>query len=116
MQEHIFSSGGPDIRQFYFCEGDDGERRPLLRSRYTAHSKMSLGKSELESPAASFTKKEPGALESEVTSLKAGQAFESTGLEEYYKPIASYEGIHRFDPDFKWEPEEERKIVRTVRL
>ncbi|KAF7631384.1 permease of the major facilitator superfamily [Aspergillus flavus] len=31
-----------------------------------------------------------------------------------YRPIDSYEGIHRWDPDFEWTEEEERKIVRKI--
>lgn len=46
---------------------------------------------------------------------KPGATFISTGIdEEYYKPIAKYEGIHRYDPEFEWEPQEERKVVRKV--
>jgi hypothetical protein len=42
--------------------------------------------------------------------------FETEDTKEIYKPIEGYEGSHRFDPSFKWEPEEERKLVRTVSL
>lgn len=46
---------------------------------------------------------------------KSGTTFISDGIDdEFYKPIASYEGIHRWDPDFEWEPEEEKKVVRKV--
>lgn len=45
-----------------------------------------------------------------------GVTFDSAGLKaRQYRPIETYEGIHRFDPDFDWEPEEERKVVRKVR-
>lgn len=48
---------------------------------------------------------------------KGGTTFISGGLEdEYYKPIARYEGIHRYDPSFDWEPTEEKKVVRKVWL
>jgi hypothetical protein len=40
--------------------------------------------------------------------------FDSAGLESFYKPIAKYEGIHRYDPEFEWDPAEERKTVRKV--
>lgn len=41
--------------------------------------------------------------------------FNSTGLKaRYYRPIDSYEGLHRYDPDFVWKPEEERKVVRKI--
>lgn len=45
----------------------------------------------------------------------AGKTFEdSDSLETFYKPIESYEGRHRYDPDFRWEPEEEKAVVRKV--
>lgn len=48
-------------------------------------------------------------------SEREGGTFDGSGLsEDYYKPVATYEGIHRYDPKFDWEPEEERKIVRKV--
>lgn len=31
-----------------------------------------------------------------------------------FKPIAGYEGIHRYDPDFQWDKKEEKKLVRKV--
>ncbi|KAF2105343.1 major facilitator superfamily domain-containing protein [Lophiotrema nucula] len=43
-----------------------------------------------------------------------GRTFTTTGLESHYKPIATYEGIHRFDPDFEWEPAEEKRVVRKI--
>ncbi|KAF2435856.1 MFS general substrate transporter [Tothia fuscella] len=68
-----------------------------------------------ESPVGSFTKKNPSALEAEVYSRDRNKAFESAGLEEdYYKPIPSYEGVHRYDPKFQWSPEEEKKVVRKI--
>jgi hypothetical protein len=41
--------------------------------------------------------------------------FASAGLDAYYKPQPHWEGLHRYDPDFTWEPAEERKLVRKVR-
>lgn len=35
-------------------------------------------------------------------------------FEEFYKPIDSYEGAHRYDPKFEWEPQEEKKLVRKI--
>lgn len=32
----------------------------------------------------------------------------------FYKPIPSYEGAHRWDPYFEWNPKEERRLVRKV--
>lgn len=41
-------------------------------------------------------------------------AFDVTGDVLHYKPISTYEGIHRWDPDFEWTEEEEKKVVRKV--
>jgi hypothetical protein len=41
--------------------------------------------------------------------------YASAGLDAYYKPIERYEGYHRYDPNFDWEPEEERRLIRKVR-
>jgi hypothetical protein len=34
--------------------------------------------------------------------------------ERAQRPVDSYEGIHRWDPCFEWEREEEKKLVRKV--
>lgn len=41
--------------------------------------------------------------------------FDKSSLEEYYAPIDSYEGRHRYDPKFEWDPKEEKRVVRKVR-
>lgn len=41
-------------------------------------------------------------------------AFDVTGDVLHYKPIATYEGIHRWDPNFEWEEDEEKKVRRKV--
>ena len=46
--------------------------------------------------------------------VREGTTFETSGLEPYYKPIDKYEGRHRYDPDFEWEPEEEKRVVQKV--
>ncbi|KAK3650371.1 hypothetical protein LTR56_006350 [Elasticomyces elasticus] len=40
--------------------------------------------------------------------------FETSSLDSHYKPIDSYEGRHRYDPDFEWTPAEEKKVVRKI--
>lgn len=45
-----------------------------------------------------------------------GGAWAVGGNIESYKPIAEYEGAHRWDPSFEWEEKEERKLVRRVSL
>lgn len=47
---------------------------------------------------------------------RPGAAFASESLEDFHKPIASYEGLHRYDPKYTWEPAEEKKLVRKVCL
>jgi hypothetical protein len=45
-----------------------------------------------------------------------GTTFVSVGLgKDRYRPVDSYEGIHRYDPDFVWEKGEEKRLVRKVR-
>ncbi|KAL4909347.1 hypothetical protein BDW74DRAFT_187519 [Aspergillus multicolor] len=42
--------------------------------------------------------------------------FTATEDPRFYKPIDTYEGLHRWDPDFEWTEEEEKKIVRKIDL
>ncbi|KAI0483930.1 major facilitator superfamily domain-containing protein [Xylariaceae sp. FL0804] len=44
-----------------------------------------------------------------------GATFEtSSGNSEFYKPTETYEGYHRWDPDFEWTPAEEKKVIRKI--
>jgi hypothetical protein len=46
---------------------------------------------------------------------REGATFITQGLNhDSYKPVPSYEGAHRYDVEFQWEPEEERKVIRKV--
>lgn len=52
---------------------------------------------------------------SETELHNKGAAFSSAGLKaRLYKPIERYEGRHRYDPEFEWEPKEERVLVRKI--
>lgn len=42
--------------------------------------------------------------------------FERFGRALHHQPVERYEGSHRYDPQFEWEPKEERKLVRKVGL
>lgn len=60
-------------------------------------------------------------LRSPTQTLNQGQnphgdstTFASKGFDVYYRPSDGWEGLHRYDPDFTWEPSEERKLVRKV--
>jgi hypothetical protein len=44
--------------------------------------------------------------------------FKDPVTEKYWRGVydkAGYEGRHRFDPDYTWTPEEEKRLVRKVR-
>ncbi|KAF9737858.1 hypothetical protein PMIN06_004306 [Paraphaeosphaeria minitans] len=52
---------------------------------------------------------------SEAEHQTTGATFSGAGLKaRFYEPMNQYEGKHRYDPDFVWEPEEERKVVRRI--
>lgn len=51
---------------------------------------------------------------SDQNSISEGKTFLTAGLKDAYAPIDKYEGKHRWDVNFQWTPEEERKIVRKV--
>jgi hypothetical protein len=40
--------------------------------------------------------------------------WETEESRDIYKPIEGYEGAHRFNPAYKWTPEEEKKLVRQL--
>ncbi|KAK4696187.1 hypothetical protein P7C71_g1694, partial [Lecanoromycetidae sp. Uapishka_2] len=48
------------------------------------------------------------------TDLPPKYAATFEGDESFYIPIEKYEGKHRYDPEFEWEPREERKLVRKL--
>ncbi|KAJ5632900.1 hypothetical protein N7490_009239 [Penicillium lividum] len=41
-------------------------------------------------------------------------AFDTTEDPRFYKPIESYEGYHRWDPEFEWTEAEEKAVVRKL--
>ncbi|KAF9892835.1 hypothetical protein FE257_000424 [Aspergillus nanangensis] len=43
-------------------------------------------------------------------------AFDTSEDPRYYKPIPSYEGIHRWDPEFEWTEQEEKRVLRKIDL
>lgn len=40
--------------------------------------------------------------------------FASKGLDAYYRPSQHWEGLHRYDPKFAWEPSEEKALARKL--
>ncbi|GMF80316.1 unnamed protein product [Aspergillus oryzae] len=53
----------------------------------------------------------PVAAPKRVKDISEG-AFDTTEDPRFYKPIDDYEGIHRWDPDFEWGEQEEKKLIR----
>jgi hypothetical protein len=45
---------------------------------------------------------------------KGEGTFEAGEGHHFYRPIDSYEGLHRWDPNFQWTEKEEKRIVRKV--
>src|SRR4051794_17057563 len=72
---------------------------------------LEVSKSESKSDSRSDFRSD---IESGERKGPAHETFATAGLDSYYKPIPSYEGAHRYDPEFVWEPEEEKKVVRKV--
>jgi hypothetical protein len=93
------------------------EHRHIMASNVTTalNSTTGLpvaGKLEFDAPTSASSSQtsleQPGAG-------KRGTTWATTGLgSDHYRPVDTYEGLHRYDPDFEWEPEEERKVVRKV--
>lgn len=48
-------------------------------------------------------------------SIKEYGTFLTEGLDGFHVPIDKYEGRHRYDARFRWEENEEKKLVRKVR-
>ncbi|KAJ5547425.1 hypothetical protein N7494_005010 [Penicillium frequentans] len=72
-------------------------------AQVSASQKDSLGASILESDQ-----------ESQQTQGYDNGTFQVKEGHEYYRPIDSYEGMHRWDPGFEWTEEEEKNIVRKI--
>ncbi|QKX57466.1 uncharacterized protein TRUGW13939_04580 [Talaromyces rugulosus] len=88
------------------------------------NEKSGFGQPGAESPDSHSTKPgvstavSPQAVESVVRrrAIPTDAAFEQSEDPRYYKPIDSYEGLHRWDPEFEWEEEEEKRLVRKIDL
>ena len=50
----------------------------------------------------------------EAKPQRDGETFAQGGQTRFYKPIDTYEGIHRLDPNAEWTEKEEKLIVRKV--
>jgi hypothetical protein len=78
---------------------------------------VSSGSDNSELEHATTTALGSDAFEALRNRVSGGDAtFDQTEDPRHYKPIDTYEGIHRWDPEFEWEEWEEKKIVRKVAL
>ncbi|KAJ5641256.1 hypothetical protein N7490_005256 [Penicillium lividum] len=73
-------------------------------------ARVSVGQK--DSPGASVS--DNSDRESQQVRIYENATFQVKEGHEFYRPIDSYEGIHRWDPEFEWTEEEERKIVRKI--
>ncbi|KAI7701947.1 MFS general substrate transporter, partial [Hortaea werneckii] len=56
----------------------------------------------------------PVAKDALVSSEVCRAAFDDDCLAAFYKPIDTYEGRHRYNPNFEWESAEEKRLVRRI--
>lgn len=80
----------------------------------------------ITAPVDKGTKKGPDAVVESDGSSESGNkdrrrykefneaAFDQSEDPRFYKPISEYEGIHRWDPDFDWTEDEEKRLIRKV--
>lgn len=80
---------------------------------------------EIKSPTISANEKSiPGDSSTDISdrqleqssSAKGKSTFDASVGHHLYRPIDSYEGIHRWDPEFEWLENEEKRVVRKVSL
>jgi hypothetical protein len=58
--------------------------------------------------------KSPGEFDGEEDVPPA--TLDTDGLETFYRPVDGYEGAHRYDPAYTWDPKDEKAVVRKVVL
>lgn len=61
-------------------------------------------------------RKGPAIEMTERRKINDDAAFASDVDSRHHKPAPGYEGLHRWDPEFEWTEEEEKKIVQKVCL
>ena len=78
-------------------------------------------------PQSSSSESIPKDIDTQIKTLQVGEpdsrpkyrddgTFENVGDVRYYKPMPEYEGLHRWDPEFEWTEQEEKKLVKKVNL
>lgn len=75
---------------------------------------MQISTDEKPTPEATYSDDSDRDLQ-ESRSTRDKGTFDASVGHHLYRPIDSYEGIHRWDPEFEWTENEEKRIVRKVR-
>jgi hypothetical protein len=73
-----------------------------------------ISTTEVESDSRGTSDGDESDKEQRLAPAAGKSTFHSVEDHRFYKPIDSYEGLHRWDPHFEWTPEEEKRIVRKV--
>jgi hypothetical protein len=93
--------------------GSERRRSSVAKIRYSVSEVFSGGNVNINrKDSISVTSKELDEIYAQKQA--AGEAFSGGGDTRWYKPIDTYEGRHRWDPNAEWTKEEEKKIVRKV--
>ena len=56
---------------------------------------------------------QPGEGEKTIPTHLQG-TFDNADHARFYKPVSTYEGLHRWDPEFEWDEKEEKRLIRSV--
>lgn len=85
------------------------------------HDQVDSEKSSVKSGQTPDTKAFPLATVDEPVFFTAGgknaeESSETDSLAKFYRPIESYEGYHRWDPQFQWDEKEEKRLIRKVSI
>lgn len=101
----------PDPRQ------SQDAREPLLKDWHTMALKSGSITGKEDDIISSTNSSDTTVNRPSFKKTEYGKTFATQGLrEDHYRPVDSYEGLHRYDPDFEWAPEEEKRVVRKVRI
>ncbi|KAL2854566.1 major facilitator superfamily domain-containing protein [Aspergillus pseudodeflectus] len=73
-----------------------------------------ISTNEIESDSRGTSDGDESDKEQRIAPHNGKSTFNSVEDHRFYKPIDSYEGLHRWDPHFEWTPEEEKRIVRKI--
>lgn len=120
VKSHAVVDTAQPFSVLIFKMSEEKKQPQVSHSRGVGGPNDSQAPSLAESIAASFeasnVSKSPRVIEHGQELLANSTTFASSGLEGYYKPSEGWEGLHRYDTGFTWKPEEEKKLVRKVRV